>query len=256
MTNKKPVKWFPLDVDALEDPKVMALVMALGMEGWGIYTMLIMFLAKQEPQYVSPLDSLKYLAYRNHISEDKMKAVVQGFGLFEINEAHFYSPALIRRMEGYDNIRQMNKEKADLRWNKVRALCQSNATALPMQSQERREEKNRIEKNRKEKRREYIPPADMSFVDQLFLPAWDKWINYKKELKDPYKTVSGMKSQYSHLLKISNSDPDIAMMTVEKCIRKEWKGLFPLDQDELVKVNPGESAVDRIRKDIENAMKK
>jgi hypothetical protein len=257
MTNKKPVKWLPLDVDALEDPKVMALVMALGMEGWGIYTMLIMFLAKQEPQYQSTLDSLKYLAYRNHISDEKIKAVVQGFGLFELDESHFYSPSLIKRMEGYDNIRQMNKEKAEKRWNKVRELYRSNAPALPMQSQKRREEKNRIEKNRIENKREdknISLPSDLTEnQNELLVRKWYEWCDFRKLLKKPYKTTPGAAAAYNKLLKLADNNSETAIAIIGQSMENEWLGFFPLKIVQRPAILPGEDPIARGIREVKAA---
>lgn len=255
MTLKKPVKWLPLDVDALEDTKIMALVMALGLEGYGIYIMLIQFLAKQEPSYSTSLDSLKYLAFRNHTSEEKIKAVVSGFGLFEIEDNEFYSNSLIRRMEGYDNIRVKNTEKAFKRWSKYRELCQSNATALPEQCQKSREEDNRIEKKTKQKRRkESIEVSSFSsYVSDIFAPAWMKWFSYKIEIGDPYKTIVGASTQYQNLLKLSKEDPVIAMKIVDQSIANEWKGLFPLKTPEFQKNE--NLTLDEIREKIKQARK-
>jgi uncharacterized protein YdaU (DUF1376 family) len=254
MSVNKPVKWLPLDVDALEDPKVMALVMALGLEGYGIYIMLIQFLAKQEPLYITTTESLKYIAYHNHVSEEKIKAVVQGFGLFEFDGDSFYSNSLTRRMERYDNLKLKNKERAEKRWEKTRKLCHGNATALPAHcpgnAEKRREEKNRIENNTKQKRRSEKstdnPLPDVSYVDNLFSPSWTKWLSYKTELGDPYKTASGAKTQYNHLVSLSGHNPDLAMLIVDQSIAYEWKGLFALKEKPALKIIPGENAIQRM----------
>ncbi|MGA2407739.1 MAG: Lin1244/Lin1753 domain-containing protein [Bacteroidales bacterium] len=128
---KLNVKWLPLDVDALDDIKIMNLVSALGMEGYGTYIMLIQYLAKQEPEYSLPMDFLKHLAYRNHVSEEKLKAVVSSFNLFEVENERFYSNSLLRRMERYDNLRDINRKKANTRWNNKYKIVEINAAALP-----------------------------------------------------------------------------------------------------------------------------
>src|SRR4030042_2689376 len=112
MNTGKAIKWIPLDIDSLDDPKIMALVQALGFEGYGIYIMLIQYLAKQESDYSLSLDFIKSLSYRNHISEDKVKAVIQGFGLFEIQDGIFYSSSLKRRMEVYDKNIEIKRDNA------------------------------------------------------------------------------------------------------------------------------------------------
>lgn len=155
MGSDKIVKWLPLDVDALDDPKIMALVAALGLEGYGIYIMLIQSLAKEESEYKLPVNFLKHLAYRNHVSEEKVNAVLSAYELFQIEDNYFYSNSLLRRMERYENLRSINRKKAITRWKNVKEIIINNAAALPEHyhgnAEERRIEKNRIEKNRVEK---------------------------------------------------------------------------------------------------------
>jgi hypothetical protein len=155
MGSDKNVKWIPLDVDALDDPKIIALVAALGMEGYGIYIMLIQYLAKEEPDYEISLDFLKHLAYRNHVSEEKVKAVLSGFNLFEIEDNYFHSNSLLRRMAHYNNLKEINRKKAEIRWAKDKMISTKNAAALPehYRGNASRVEKNRIEKNRVEENR-------------------------------------------------------------------------------------------------------
>jgi len=165
MGSQKNGKWIPLDVDTHDDPKIMDLESALGMEGYGTYIMLIQYLAKQEPEYTLPLKQLKHLAYRHRISEEKILAVVNHFNLFVIENECFYSPSLLRRMERYDNLKNINREKANIRWNKSRELTANNAAALPEHyngnADKNRIDKNRIDKNIKKNSNKYknIPPS-------------------------------------------------------------------------------------------------
>lgn len=166
MGSIKNSKWIPLDVDALDDPKIMDLVSALGMEGYGTYVMLIQHLAKQEPDYTLALNQLKHLAYRNHISEEKISAVVNHFNLFVIEGNIFFSLSLLRRMEAYDNLKKINRDKANKRWEKYKELASKYAPALPehysSNADKKRIDKNRIDKNTKksiDKKFNNIPPS-------------------------------------------------------------------------------------------------
>lgn len=171
MGSDKNTKWLPLDVNALDDPKIMALVAALGMEGYGVYIMLIQYLATQEPNYELSFNFLKHLAYRNHVSEEKVKAVVSSFNLFEVENECFHSRSLLRRMEPYDNLKNINREKAVKRWSKEKEITVNNAAALPEHcsgnADKNRIEENRIDKNRNKKEKKYsdIPPS----IDEIKL---------------------------------------------------------------------------------------
>ena len=58
------------------------------------------------------------------------------------------------------------------------------------------------------------------------------WIEYKIEIKKPYKTQKGIQGAYNELLKLSKSDPTLAKLIVEQSISKEWKGLFKLQNND------------------------
>lgn len=76
--------------------------------------------------------------------------------------------------------------------------------------------------NKKQKKQEF----DFSFVANNFKEAFDLWIEYKIEIKKPYKTQKGIQSAYNELLKFSKGNPKLAMLVIEQSISKEWQGLF------------------------------
>jgi hypothetical protein len=82
-----------------------------------------------------------------------------------------------------------------------------------------------------------------------------KWISYKIEIKDQYKTLIGAKTQYEHMVKLCHGDPDIAMMIVDQSISSEWKGLFELKQKPEKKIIPGESAIQRLTREMKERIK-
>jgi len=91
--------YFPHDSNAKDDPKCVLLIEQLGMEGYGIYWMLIETL-REQPDYRYPLNLLPALARRYNTTAEKVKAVVCSYGLFQIeNNEFFFSHSLIKRME-------------------------------------------------------------------------------------------------------------------------------------------------------------
>ncbi len=54
--------------------------------------------------------------------------------------------------------------------------------------------------------------------------AWDKWIDFKKQIKNNYKTVSGEEQKMRELAVL---DSDTQMKCVDYSIGNEYKGLFP-----------------------------
>lgn len=101
---KKDAYYFSHDSNAHDDPKIVELIDALGLEGYGIFWILIETL-RQEADFKYPLKLVKSIAKRYGTSEEKVKAVVGGYTLFDHDETHFWSPSLCRRMAEREEIR-------------------------------------------------------------------------------------------------------------------------------------------------------
>lgn len=96
--------WFSHDFNAKDDPKIMLLIDELGMEGYGIYWVLIETLRGcPEAQYRYPLRLIPSLARKYATTSPKVETVVRNYSLFIIeNEEFFLSKSLCNRMEKYD----------------------------------------------------------------------------------------------------------------------------------------------------------
>lgn len=94
--------WFKHDTNAKDDHKIMLLMDQLGLEGYGIFWVLIEVLREQDG-YSYPLSMLPILSKRYGSSAEKFKTVVLNYGLFEVFEGdNFFSPSLCDRMGIYD----------------------------------------------------------------------------------------------------------------------------------------------------------
>lgn len=103
---RKDAFYFSHDSNAKDDPKCMMLIDQLGLEGYGIYWVLIETL-REQPGYRYPLAGVSALARKYNTSAQKMEAVVRGFGLFRIeDEKVFLSDSLVRRMEEWDETKR------------------------------------------------------------------------------------------------------------------------------------------------------
>lgn len=103
---RKDAFYFSHDSNAKDDPKCMMLIDQLGLEGYGIYWVLIETL-REQPGYRYPLAGVSALARKYNTSAQKMEAVVRGFGLFRIeDETVFLSDSLVRRMEEWDETKR------------------------------------------------------------------------------------------------------------------------------------------------------
>ena len=177
----KETFWFKHDYDAADDDKTMLLIEQLGLEGYGIYWILIEKLRGRDG-YKMPFSVIPSLARRYMTTPEKMKTVIMQYGLFEYDEeGFFYSVSLIERMNALDELKnkrsiagRIGNEK---RWgNKLLtppedenvanlSQCDSNAIASCRY-------KNRIDKNREEKEKN----IDKSMQKKKF--------NFKQALTD------------------------------------------------------------------------
>jgi hypothetical protein len=206
------------------------------LEAYGIYWILIEYLRAQ-PGYCAPLALVEPLSRRYGSSKEKFDAVMRTYKLFEFDDENFWSESLMRRMQPLNDKRIYMKELAEKRWSKQNQLTENvsvNASALPAHSvrnavayadaMQVRVKKSKVNKSKEEENiKEFIASLPPSF-----LPVWEKWIEYKKKIKKPYKTAEGMKGKYEDLIALSGNNPDVAMKIVTQSIKEEWSGLFAL----------------------------
>ncbi|MFV7791327.1 DUF4373 domain-containing protein [Aliarcobacter lanthieri] len=96
---KKETCYFSHDANAKDDFKVMLLIEELGLEGYGIFWVLIETLREQQ-NYKYPLRLLSVLARKYNTTLAKLEVVVRNYHLFVIeDDCFFYSNSLNRRMQ-------------------------------------------------------------------------------------------------------------------------------------------------------------
>ncbi len=159
----KDAYYFPHDSNAKDDPKCVLLIEQLGMEGYGIYWMLVEVL-REQPDYTYPLSLLPALARRYNTTTEKVKAVVCGYELFTIKEDRiFFSDSLNRRMEAIAEKRAKRSAAGKLgmsrRWsdnNVITPLLQCNSNDITSKVN-----KSKVEKRNSIKRKAtaFVPPT-------------------------------------------------------------------------------------------------
>ncbi|RXI40246.1 hypothetical protein CP963_09190 [Arcobacter cloacae] len=109
MSNKKDAYYFSHDSDAKDDPKCMLLIEELGLEGYGIFWVLVETL-RQQKNFIYPLKLLSSLARKYNTTVVKMEVVVRNYDLFVVeNDTFFFSCSLNKRMELMNNKREQAK---------------------------------------------------------------------------------------------------------------------------------------------------
>lgn len=119
MIMNKDSCYFSHDADAKDDMKCVLLIDQLGLEGYGIYWVLIETL-RQQTNYKYPLALIPALAKKYNTTSEKMKTVIKNYGLFGFDDKEFFfSNSLNRRMKYLEN-KRIKLSEAGKRGNLVR----------------------------------------------------------------------------------------------------------------------------------------
>jgi len=123
--------WFPHDSNARNSDKLIPLRAKMGAEGYGIYFMILERL-REEPTYMSVKD-YNMLAFDLRVDAAKIKAVVEGYGLFVFTDdgKYFYSGGFLKRMKSKDEISVKRRAAINKRWAKEAEgyKCNTNVSA-------------------------------------------------------------------------------------------------------------------------------
>ena len=111
---RKEAYYFSHDANAQDDPKCMHLMDDLGIEGYGIFWLLIEKL-RSEKEFILPYTVVSSFAKRWGTTKDKVEKVINDYGLFVKENDHFYSERLKQSMEQKS---QKAKESISYRWGK------------------------------------------------------------------------------------------------------------------------------------------
>ncbi len=123
MTRKVITPYFSHDANARNSDKLLAVRIKHGAEGYGIYFMILERL-REESDYTSSTN-YDVMAYDFRVDSEKIRSIVEDFGLFEFNEdgSRFYSPEFNERMEMKDkkvkDLSEKRRNAANKRWNKA-----------------------------------------------------------------------------------------------------------------------------------------
>lgn len=125
-------RYFPHDSNAKDDPKCVLLIDDMGMEGYGIYWMLIEVL-REQPDYSYPIANAMALARRYNTSTESVRQVIYKYDLFVVEEDRiFFSESLNRRMAEVE-ARALRRTEASLKANQVR--WHKNTNGMPTDSE-------------------------------------------------------------------------------------------------------------------------
>lgn len=143
-------QYFKHDTGASGNRKLMKLIDELGMKGYGVYWLLMETLRMQDG-YRAPTAILKRLAHRARVKPAFLLQIIQNYELFVVNDEHFHSPGMTRRMRPY------TVKTASSRYgNDSQEATNRLETSETIPPNARKEEKKEIRKE--EEKKEETPP--------------------------------------------------------------------------------------------------
>lgn len=160
--------YFPHFVSARHDRKLRRVRKELGLEGYGIFFMLLEVLREQS-DLKYPIDDIDLLADEFGTSEQKIRVVICNYNLFLVDENDFFfSPKQIEYLQPYFAKSKRAKHAALKRWHGEDAFAlpehsKSNANAMQV-----KESKGKERKGKESLIRENHTHISLSEVEEYF----------------------------------------------------------------------------------------
>jgi hypothetical protein len=169
---EKEAYYFPHFCNARHDRKIRRLRKELGVEGYGIYFMLLEILREQQ-DLMYPLEDLDLLAEEFNVSEAKVRTTICNYQLFEVDQTEkFFSPKMLVYLEPYFRMKEQRRD-AGLKSAAKRQLNDRSTTV--QQSKEKESKVNEIkEEESKVSFSEMLSPylAELNDEYNNFLSYW------------------------------------------------------------------------------------
>lgn len=241
----KNAYYFPHDMDAVSDPKLQAVLRLKGMEGIGAFWCLLERLYRQNGVlYVSEIPAM---AWSLHTSEELLRSVISDFGLFEIDGDEVTSRSASARLAerrakleqkraaaSKGGKRTQSKRIAETSQTDSESKANAQADAQASASADAQVRKGKERKgNKKEDKSSILEESkkkneELSFVDEMFRPAVETWLKYKRTRRESYKSQDSLEKMVEKLIRISGGDPQTAERIISEAMSNNYSGFFPL----------------------------
>jgi uncharacterized protein YdaU (DUF1376 family) len=73
---------------------------------------------------------------------------------------------------------------------------------------------------------------EYSFIKEEYLDIFQRWMKYKSDRKETYKSIESEIQFYKELIKLSNDNSEIALKIIEKSMANNWAGIFELKENQ------------------------
>lgn len=235
------VDYFPFYCD--DGKKMFYIEETYGNDGFACFVKLLKELAKTDYHFLdlSQKTTQMFLSAKCKISLEKMLLIIDDLAeLGKFNIMLWKESKVIWCQDFIEGIQDAYKKRSNdcitfdgllilLDSLGVRKLSKDNINS-PVKPQ-RKEEYNKEDKSKLNNDLDFI--KDLGFRD-LFL----RWVNYKKERKEKYKSIDSLKTSFKKLEKYSSGELSIATEIIENSIANNYAGFFELKTNQSTLVKP------------------
>ena len=220
--------YFPHDLHARNDEKIIGLLQKMNWEGYGLYWAIVEKIYEAEGEILKDYDRI---AYDMRTQCERIKSVCEDFDLFYISEAGgIRSQSIDRRMSERKEKQNQASSAAKVRWNNADAMrtqCGTYADASKNDAKEKEKEK---EKESKEKRQEIerTTPPQAAFILPDWIPVdlWTGFVEMRVKIRKPL-TDHAKELSVKSLTALKESGEDVKAV-IEQSIERSYAGFFPI----------------------------
>lgn len=193
--------YFPHDYNAFNDEKIVRLRRKMGLEGYGIFWVIVERLAASSEGRLK-LTDIEDIAFDMHMECERIASVVHEYNLFKFNDTHFWSTRLLSFFAERESKSDKAKKAAKVRWSPE---TKENANAMHTQC-----EGNTIKERKGNKGKEIKERKGADSVNPTPRSQMEVFIKSVEEKNESYMAL---------LLELSTKAPqDICARELDKFI--------------------------------------
>ena len=218
-------QYIPHDVNARFNEQVLNMIEMEGGAGYGLYWSILEYLRAQD-NYTGDIRAINGLAKQLKIRKDKALRVLNDYGIFVINNLHFYSPALTEMMQ------PLEKKRAQMEASRNKS--NTAVEEKPQNEPERQEPAEDVQENAADESenvddmQENVVVVSESPCKSLEINGSSDKVkqNKEKEIKNKISSLSSSKEKEKKRYEDDDGDDDI--LSWDKYIdalqyEEEWK---------------------------------
>ena len=161
---EKDAYYFPHFCNARHDRKIKRVIKELGIEGYGIFFMLLETL-RDQLDFRYPLEDIDLLSDEYGTSEQKVRCVICNYQLFTVDESNkFFSPKQIFYLQPYIAMKEQRRV-AGIRSGEIRKERMLNIRSTTVQRMFNENEQRKVKESKGKESKVFTPPSFQEFSE-------------------------------------------------------------------------------------------